>query len=91
MLPFILTPDIEVLKIIPGARAIMVVPLWDYNKERWYAGGIIWTCTPTRVFTKEGELSYLRAFGTSVLAELARLEVQIYDKAKSDILGSLSQ
>lgn len=90
MLPFILTPDIEVLKIIPGARAIMVVPLWDYNKERWYAGGIIWTCTPTRVFTKEGELSYLRAFGTSVLAELARLEVQIYDKAKSDILGSLS-
>ncbi|KAI0546416.1 hypothetical protein F4679DRAFT_587595 [Xylaria curta] len=80
----------SLLKILPGARSIVLIPLWDYKKERWYAGGIVWTCTPSRVFTKQGELSYLRAFGMSILAELARLEVQIYDKAKSDVLGSLS-
>ncbi|KAI1741236.1 hypothetical protein F4680DRAFT_464651 [Xylaria scruposa] len=80
----------SLLKIIPDARSIVLIPLWDYNKERWYAGGIVWTCTPSRVFTRRGELSYLRAFGMSILAELARLEVQIYDKAKSDVLGSLS-
>ncbi|KAI1746736.1 hypothetical protein F4782DRAFT_523500 [Xylaria castorea] len=81
---------VSLLKIFPDARSVLLIPLWDYNKGRWYAGGIVWTCTPSRVFTKQGELSYLRAFGMSILSELARLEVQIYDKAKSDILGSLS-
>ncbi|KAI0860608.1 hypothetical protein F4860DRAFT_478956 [Xylaria cubensis] len=80
----------SLLKIFPNAKSIALIPLWDYKKERWYAGGIVWTCTPARVFTKQGELSYLRAFGMSILSELARLEAQTYDKAKSDILGSLS-
>ncbi|CAJ2505799.1 Uu.00g131930.m01.CDS01 [Anthostomella pinea] len=57
---------ISIIKILPGARSVMVIPLWDSNKERWFAGGLIWTCTPFRVFTKEGELSYLRAFGTTM-------------------------
>ncbi|KAI1177140.1 hypothetical protein F4777DRAFT_587377 [Nemania sp. FL0916] len=81
---------ISLLKIIPNAKAVIVVPLWDYSKERWYAGAIVWTCTPARLFTKEADLSYLRAFGTTVLAELARIEAQMYDKAKTDVLGSLS-
>ncbi|KAI0186838.1 hsp90-like protein [Xylaria flabelliformis] len=80
----------SLLKIFPNAKSIALIPLWDYKKERWYASGIVWTCTPARVFTKQGELSYLRAFGMSILSELARLEAQTYDKAKSDILGSLS-
>ncbi|TGJ87192.1 hypothetical protein E0Z10_g1607 [Xylaria hypoxylon] len=80
----------SLLKIIPDARSIALVPLWDCNKERWYAGGIVWTCTPERMFTTQDDLSYLRAFGMSIWSELTRLEVQIHDKAKSDILGSLS-
>ncbi|KAI0448705.1 hypothetical protein F5B21DRAFT_518740 [Xylaria acuta] len=81
---------VSLLKILPDAKSIAIIPLWDYNKERWYAGGIVWTCAPARIFTRQGDLSYLRAFGMSILSELARLEVKIYDKAKSDILGSLS-
>ncbi|KAI1259987.1 hypothetical protein F5Y18DRAFT_407017 [Xylariaceae sp. FL1019] len=80
----------SLLKLIPDATAVVILPLWDYDKDRWYAGGIVWTCTPARSFTKEADLSYLRAFGMSILSELARLEVQTFDKAKSDILGSIS-
>ncbi|KAI1357738.1 hypothetical protein F5Y08DRAFT_323614 [Xylaria arbuscula] len=84
------TEGTSILKIIPDARGVIIFPLWDYTKERYYAGGIVWTRTPTRLFTKEADLSYLRAFGMTILSELARLEVQIHDKAKSDILSSLS-
>ncbi|KAI1338408.1 hypothetical protein F5Y15DRAFT_387135 [Xylariaceae sp. FL0016] len=79
-----------IVTFIPGARSVLIVPLWDANKEQWYAGGVIWTCTPARVFSKEGELSYLRAFGMTIMAELSRLETLAQTKAKSDVLGSLS-
>ncbi|KAI0477568.1 hypothetical protein GGR56DRAFT_637843 [Xylariaceae sp. FL0804] len=78
------------MKILPGARSVMMVPLWDSNKERWFAGGLIWTCSPSRAFTVENELSYLRAFGMTIMAEIVRLEALLYDKAKTDVLGSLS-
>ncbi|KAI0019169.1 hypothetical protein F4780DRAFT_793656 [Xylariomycetidae sp. FL0641] len=80
----------SLIKVIPGARSIMLIPLWHSARERWFAGGFVWTRTPSRVFTKEGEMSYLRAFGMTVMAEIARLEALMYDKAKTDVLGSLS-
>ncbi|KAF7549636.1 hypothetical protein G7046_g8278 [Stylonectria norvegica] len=78
------------LEAFPGARSVAFVPIWDSRKERWYAGGFIYTHTPTRTFTVEGELSYLRAFGMLAAAEILRTDTLIADKAKSDALGSLS-
>jgi len=80
----------SVLKIIPEARSAIFVPLWDANKERWYAGGLIWTRVPSRLFTREGELSYLQAFGTTIMSEIMRSDALTAEKAKSDVLGSLS-
>ncbi|KUI71058.1 Peroxide stress-activated histidine kinase mak2 [Cytospora mali] len=76
--------------IFPGARSVAVVPLWDSVKDRWFSGGVLWTNSPTRIFTVEGELSYLRAFGTTLMGEVARLNAQASDKSKSDFLSSLS-
>ncbi|WYZ40907.1 hypothetical protein EsH8_IV_001248 [Colletotrichum jinshuiense] len=76
--------------IFSGARSIAVVPLWDAQKQRWFAGGLICTKTPTRVLTIEGELSYLRAFGMVIMSEVNRLNSQLVDKAKTDLLSSLS-
>lgn len=76
--------------IFPGARSVAVVPLWDSVKDRWFSGGMLWTNSPTRIFTVEGELSYLRAFGTTLMGEVARLNAQASDKSKSDFLSSLS-
>ncbi|KAG5984592.1 hypothetical protein E4U55_004143 [Claviceps digitariae] len=78
------------LKAFPGARSVAFTPVWDARKDRWYAGGFIFTNIPTRSFTVEGELSYLRAFGILTMAEVLRANDVQADKAKSDILGSLS-
>ncbi|KAM0552408.1 hypothetical protein ACHAPJ_007968 [Fusarium lateritium] len=74
----------------PGARSVAFFPIRDLNVERWRASGFIYTNTPVRSFTVEGELSYLKAFGILAAAEIARLEILRADKAKSDALGSLS-
>lgn len=79
-----------IIKIFPGARCVALVPLWDSHRERWFAGGVVWTNTPQRVFTTEGELSYLAAFGSTIMAEVARLDAVMADKSKTDLLGSIS-
>lgn len=76
--------------IFPDARSVAIVPLWDPVKERWFACGILWTNSPNRVFTIEGELSFLRAFGTTIMAEVQRINTLMSEKAKNDFLGSLS-
>lgn len=74
----------------PGARSVIFVPVWDTKRERWLSGSFIYTLTPTRVFTEKGELSFLKAFTKLMAAEIHTVEAIHADKAKSDILGSLS-
>lgn len=80
----------QLLQVFPGARSVAFVPVWDSRKERWCAGGFIYTHTPTRVFTTEGELSYMRAFGMLAMAETLWCETRLSEKAKTDALSSLS-
>ncbi|KAF5604614.1 nik-1 (Os-1p) [Fusarium pseudocircinatum] len=80
----------SVSKIFPGARSVAFVPVWDPKRDRWLAGGFAYTRTPTRTFTIEGELSYLRGFGMLAMSEAQRFEAMLVNKAQSDVLGSLS-
>ncbi|KAH6686966.1 hsp90-like protein [Plectosphaerella plurivora] len=73
-----------------GARSVMLIPVWDDQRERWFAGGFVYTKTPTRVFTVEGEMSYLRAFASVIMSEVARVKAISVDRAKTDLLSSLS-
>ncbi|KAF6807250.1 sensor histidine kinase response [Colletotrichum sojae] len=79
-----------IMSLFSGARSVALVPIWDSQKQRWYAGGFIYTKDPLRILTVEGELSYLRAFGAVIMAEVARVNAKRVDKAKSDLLSSLS-
>lgn len=79
-----------IMKIFPGARSVAFVPVWDPRRNRWFAGGFIYTNAPTRVFLTESELSYLRAFGMLAMAETAKHEIVLDEKAKSDALSSIS-
>ncbi|TDZ21611.1 Hybrid signal transduction protein dokA [Colletotrichum orbiculare MAFF 240422] len=76
--------------MFPGARTVAVAPLWDPARERCFAGGFVWSKSASRILTPEADLPYLRAFGMVTMAEIARLDAIIADKAKTDILGSLS-
>ncbi|KAI1880125.1 hypothetical protein JX265_001746 [Neoarthrinium moseri] len=82
--------DELMLSMFPGARSVALVPLWDARRERWFAGSFIWTKAPARLFTSQGEISYLRAFSTTIMAEVDRVNTSNSERAKSDLLGSLS-
>lgn len=78
------------LETFPRARSVAFVPIWDPKKERWSVGAFAYTSTPARIFSLEGDLNYLRAFGMLAATEKLRLETVMADKAKADALGSLS-
>lgn len=78
------------MRMLPGARCIAFVPVWDPQEQRWFAGAFAYTKTHTRIFTARGDLSYLVAFGAVAMAEVSRLKATLADKSKMDMLGSLS-
>lgn len=83
--------EIEVFRrLFPSARSLALVGLWDSHNDKWFAGSIIWTCDPVRILSHKSELSYLAAFGDSIMAEIARLQVKMADTAKADFISSIS-
>lgn len=80
----------ELTSIFPGARSLAIVPLWDTLKHRWYAGGFVSSTKHARTFAVEHELSYLRAFGIIIMSKIDRLEAQLIERSKNDLLSSLS-
>ncbi|TLD22144.1 hypothetical protein PspLS_08170 [Pyricularia sp. CBS 133598] len=80
----------NIAAMFPSARSVAIVPLWDTQKHRWYAGGFICSTTPGRTFAAEHELSYLRTFGVVITSEVDRLKAQLIETSKIDLLGSLS-
>ncbi|RDW93618.1 uncharacterized protein DSM5745_00940 [Aspergillus mulundensis] len=77
-------------KVLDGARSVIFLPLWDSHKSRWLSGLLVWTKTPHRLFTAENELAYLRAFGNSVMASVHKLDIEMADKAKTNLVSSIS-
>lgn len=77
-------------QMLPGARSVVLFPLWDFHRERWFAGSFAWTTQSTRVLTRAEDLSYIAAFGNSIMAEVARLDTIAADRAKSDFISSIS-
>lgn len=77
-------------EVFPRARSLIMYPLWDAHRDRWFSSLIVWSSDPMRVFTHEQELSYLSAFSNSVMAEVARLDTRLADSAKADFISSIS-
>ncbi|KAJ5552389.1 CheY-like superfamily [Penicillium frequentans] len=78
------------IQLVPGARSIALLPMWDSHRARWFSGALVWTNTPQRVFSSETELTYLSAFGNSIMAEVHRLDVEMSEKAKANLVSSIS-
>jgi len=77
-------------KAFPNAQSITPVPLWDRNRGRFFTRSFMWLCEETnRILTRGGDLNYLTAFGNSIMAEVARLEIIGTDRAKSDFISSI--
>ena len=79
-----------ILSVLPKARSVFWFPLWDQSKERWFSGSLVWSTSPTRVFCPVEDLTYLAAFGNSVMAEVSRLSAQVLAQMKTDFISSIS-
>lgn len=80
----------NILEIFPGARSVAFMPIWDPKQERWHAVQFTYTYTPSRSFTKHGELSFLSAFGKLIMEAALRHDTLHAEKAKSDALSCIS-
>ncbi|KAI5223639.1 hypothetical protein AUEXF2481DRAFT_3856 [Aureobasidium subglaciale EXF-2481] len=83
-------PGKQLAAAFPGVRSLMVLGLWDPQRNQWRAGCVIWSCTPMRMFSVEGEMHYLTAFCDVIMAKLARLDVEVANNVKSDFISSIS-
>jgi signal transduction histidine kinase len=50
----------------------------------------VWTTSPTRTLCPIEDLTYLAAFGNSIMAEVARLSAQVINQMKTDFISSIS-
>ena len=80
----------ELLKVVPGARNVIFLPLWDFNKQKWAAGTFVWSRRPGQLLHAQDDLSYLKAFGNSIMSEVARLDAVIAAKAKTSFIANIS-
>ncbi|AEO58593.1 hypothetical protein MYCTH_2306043 [Thermothelomyces thermophilus ATCC 42464] len=82
--------DITALfRILPAAKYIILLPLWHFQRECWYTATFGWVEDPIRA-VNVGELGLILAFGSSVMAEVSRLETLAASRAKSDFVSSPS-
>lgn len=79
----------QLLAICPGARTIIFFPLWDPQRDQWFAGSLAWTTDPQRVL-ESVDLAFLAAFGSYIMSEKSRLDVLSADRAKADFISSVS-
>ncbi|KAF2816097.1 uncharacterized protein BDZ99DRAFT_471372 [Mytilinidion resinicola] len=85
--PFVPT---ELLKVLPDVRSLIFLPLWDFSEGKYVAGAFIWTDQIGRLMNPDNELPYLKAFGNSIMSEIARQNAQKSDLAKTTFIASIS-
>ncbi|KAF4439936.1 hypothetical protein F53441_12437 [Fusarium austroafricanum] len=80
----------ELLKKIPGAKAIVFLPLFDYVEDKLVGGCFLWTSVPGRMMNLDEDLSYLRAFGNSITSQVGRINTRKNEAAKTTFIASMS-
>jgi signal transduction histidine kinase len=76
--------------LAPGAQSVAFLPLWDYDRSRWFAGCLAYTTSSDHPLSNEVDLVYLKAFGNSMMAELSRLDEIATNRMKNTFVASIS-
>ncbi|RGP78970.1 atpase- atp-binding domain [Fusarium longipes] len=79
-----------IMALLPGATSVAFFPIWNAQKRRWFAGGFAYTNKASRVFSPKRELSYLRALGAVLMAEVSFIKERQVEFSKLDVLDSIS-
>jgi len=75
---------------IPDAQSMMFLPVWNHGSGRWCLGAIAYTKSPTRMFSADFDLAFMRAFCDVLVVELDHLETRSILKAKSTFVSSIT-
>jgi signal transduction histidine kinase len=75
--------------ILPDAKSVLFIPLWDWNKACWLAGTLVWTNDHRRPLGIE-ELHYFKVFGDSIISEVSRVHWNANERSKFDFVSSIS-
>jgi signal transduction histidine kinase len=78
------------IEMLPGARSVAFVPFWDYERSRWFAGGLCWSTSPNRLLSASVDLAYFKVFSHSIMRELSRLDALALNQAKTTFVASIS-
>jgi len=79
-----------VRKMFPEGRSVAFIPLWDYERSRWFAGCLCWSNDPCRLLSASTDLAYFKIFSDSVMRELSRLDAISMSEAKTTFVASIS-
>ena len=77
-------------KVGPSGRSFVCLPLWDFERQRWFAYAICWSNSPNRDPGLDGDLHLLRIFGSSVMNALAHIDAIAANRAKTAFVSSIS-
>ncbi|PNP58452.1 hypothetical protein FNYG_15115 [Fusarium nygamai] len=80
----------ELQRAFNGARYVAFIPIWDPLKGLVSIGGFAWSKASRRESDRDSELPFFRALGILAASEAFQIETLAADKAKSDVLGSIS-
>ncbi|KAF4495695.1 Peroxide stress-activated histidine kinase mak2 [Fusarium agapanthi] len=80
----------ELQRAFNGARYVAFIPIWDPLKGLVSIAGFAWSKAPRRESDRDSELPFFRALGILAASEAFQIETLAADKAKSDVLGSIS-
>lgn len=72
----------------PDTKSILFLPLWDWGKSRWFSACVLWSNNNGALSSRE--LDYLKAFGNSIISQVAHIDWVTKEKAKSDFISSIS-
>ena len=79
----------EIALLIPDARSVVYLPLWNVAKQSWFAGCLGWSSRDRRVMQNQ-DLVFSRVFGNSFIAKTTRLELAATSQAQADFISSIS-
>jgi hypothetical protein len=52
-------------ELFPGIKSALFLPLWDFERDRWFAGCFCWSTRAERNLNDPMELPFLKVFGHS--------------------------
>ena len=77
-------------KLSPDAQSFVILPLWDFERHRWFTCCICWSAAARTGVDLEGDLQYLRVFGNSIMMALCHLDAAFTNRAKQSFVASIS-